>query len=178
MITNLLELQATGLARAFTVIVPLVSILIGIFFRQPIGIYFGLLIPMMDLINRGIKHGLKEYYGDREELPILGRGERPEGAKHCGSFVDVDADGIPTSFGMPSGHAQVALITATFWTLYLYNTYDWDIQNEFAIVILWMICLSVAYSRVHLNCHTIEQVIFGGLLGIIFGSLGYAFSFE
>jgi hypothetical protein len=87
------------------VIVPLVSIIIGILFRQPIGIYFGLLIALMDIVNRGIKHGLKEYYGEHEELPILGRGARPEGAKHCGSFVDVDSDGRPSSFGMPSGHA-------------------------------------------------------------------------
>ena len=178
MSTNLLELQATGLARAFTVIVPLVSIIIGIFFRQPIGIYFGLFIAAMDIVNRGIKHGLREYYGDREELPILGRGVRPEGAKHCGSFIDLDSDGHPSSFGMPSGHAQVALITAMFWTLYLLNTYGWDIQNEFAIMLLWTICLSVAYSRLYLNCHTLEQVIFGGLLGTIFGSLGYAFSFK
>lgn len=59
----------------------------------------------MDVVNRGFKNSLKALYGDREELPILGRGPRPEGAKHCGSFVDADSDGHSNSFGMPSGHA-------------------------------------------------------------------------
>ena len=81
------------------------SVVCGILFRQPISIYFGVLIMILDVVNRGIKHGLKTLYGDREELPILGRGVRPEGAKHCGSFIDPSEDGNPSSFGMPSGHA-------------------------------------------------------------------------
>lgn len=170
---HLLQLQATGLARAFTVIIPFISIISGLLFRQPIGIYFGILIVAMDIVNRGFKHGLKLFYGDREELPILGRGSRPEGAKHCGSFIDIDSDGHPSSFGMPSGHAQMALITAIFWTLYLHNTYGWDAQNVLNMILIWTICISVAYSRVYLKCHTVEQVIVGGLLGIGFGSLGY-----
>ena len=175
---DLFKLQATGLARAFVVIIPVISIVIGIMFRQPIAIYFGLFVSLMDVVNRGVKYGLKAYYGDRETLPILGRGARPEGAMYCGSFVDVDSDGHSTSFGMPSGHAQLAIITAIFWTLYLQNKFGWDIQNGITIGLLWIICVLMAYSRVYLNCHTIQQVIFGGLLGLILGSLGYAFSFE
>jgi len=110
----------------------------------------------MDIVNRFIKNGLKWLYGDREELPLLGRGARPEGAKHCGSFVNVDSDGRPSSFGMPSGHSQVALITAIFWTLYLHNKYGLDTYNVFSMVLLWVICLSIPYSRVVLRCHTVE----------------------
>ena len=173
MITDLLALQAQGLARAFTVIVPATSILLGILFRQNIGIYFGLFIILMDVINRGIKNGLKQLYGDHEELALLGRGARPEGAKHCGSFVDVDSDGRPSSFGMPSGHAQVAFITGIFWTLYLHNKYGLDTQNVFSMILLWSICLGIPYSRVYFRCHTVQQVIVGGLLGLLFGSIGY-----
>ena len=128
----------------------------GILFRSPIGIYFGLFIVLMDIVNRFIKNGLKWLYGDREELSLLGRGARPEGAKHCGSFVNVDSDGRPSSFGMPSGHSQVALITAIFWTLYLHNKYGLDTYNVFSMVLLWVICLSIPYSRVVLRCHTVE----------------------
>jgi membrane-associated phospholipid phosphatase len=44
------------------------------------------------------------------------------------------------------------------------------------IIFLLMITIFISYSRVKVNCHTIEQVILGGVLGIIFGFIFYKIS--
>ena len=41
------------------------------------------------------------------------------------------------------------------------------------ILILSVMGLGIMYSRVYLKCHTIQQVIMGGLLGASFGSMYY-----
>ena len=36
-----------------------------------------------------------------------------------------------------------------------------------------LICLGILYSRWHLKCHTIQQIIFGSISGILFGIAGF-----
>jgi len=37
------------------------------------------------------------------------------------------------------------------------------------------LALFIMYSRVYLNCHTVQQVIIGGLFGILFGTIGFTY---
>ena len=41
------------------------------------------------------------------------------------------------------------------------------------ILLLISIGLGIMYSRIYLKCHTIQQVIIGGLLGSVLGTLYY-----
>jgi membrane-associated phospholipid phosphatase len=163
-----------GLSRAFTIIIPIVSILCGIIFRNIMGIFLGLYVILCDGINHYVKILFKKLYGNKSSYPILGIGERPNGARHCGSFIyEHDLEGIPTSYGMPSGHSQMATLTATFLIMYLLNTFGVNLYNIISIGIILFICIGILYSRFHLKCHTIQQIIVGGLMGILYGIIGY-----
>lgn len=133
-------------------------------------------------------------------LPIIGRGLRPEGAKSCLFTLDnKDAN----SFGMPSGHSQLA------WTLAVYfickiifnfinknkikkiNIDKKDIDKKdidktvIAFDYIWIIlsCILLilfagylSYCRVYIEyCHTIQQVIIGAILGMCGGFIIYYF---
>ncbi len=41
------------------------------------------------------------------------------------------------------------------------------------ISVLFIIALSISISRVYINCHTVQQVIIGGIIGLIIGFLAY-----
>ena len=165
-----------GLARSFPIVIPLTSIIYGIIFNFNIGIFFGIYSYICDLISHNFKIASKKIYGKKERLPILGLGRRPNGAKYCGLFIDENnLEGKSTSFGMPSGHAMMSILTMVFWLSYFYNKNEKNIRTYISMILIIIITLSICYSRIILNCHTIQQVIVGGLFGILFGLIGYHF---
>ena len=119
-------------------------------------------------------------------LPILGRGLRPEGANSCSFILDGKDSKV---FGMPSGHSQLAWTLATyiiFKIIYNFKNKQDKMDKTFLILdYIWIIisCILIiitsfyiSYSRVYIEgCHTIQQVIIGGILGIIGGFLIYYF---
>ena len=114
---------------------------------------------------------------NRLSLPIIGRGPRPLGAKDCSDFIKC-SDRIPISFGMPSGHSQIAWFTVVFLISYITYKYKQDrrrhtriekIKYYISIIALLIIGIAVSYSRVVFKCHTYQQIIIGGLIG---GSVG------
>lgn len=167
-------------------------------------LYVFLAFLIVKLSNWVIKHIIiKPLYAllGQKSLPLLGLGERPPGATSCGVFLD----GLTaTSFGMPSGHSQGAWAIATYIILNLFkpkakpepkdtkpapkdklepkaklapmSNYSlvWKSMSGFSVVLA---AAYISYSRVYIEgCHTIEQVIVGGILGVISGAL--IFSFE
>lgn len=168
-------LAGRGFARAFPFIVPFFSLILGIIFEKMVGIYFCFLAYGLDLLNHTTKGVMRKIYGDIDSFPIIGRGKRPEGARHCGVFVEEDGDGLSTGFGMPSGHAQIAMITMVFWIMYLLENKGHNDRTYMSIGLIVFICLGIVVSRVYLGCHTVQQVIIGSMIGIGFGWLGYKF---
>lgn len=117
-------------------------------------------------------------------LPILGRGIRPENANSCNFLLDgYDSK----TFGMPSGHSQLAWTIATYIIFKIINNFlnNKDEKNKTLIVfsyiwvilscIILIICAGyVSYSRVYIDgCHTIQQVSVGGILGVCGGFIIY-----
>jgi len=116
---------------------------------------------------------------------FLGLGNRPKGANGCAFTLD---NKISTSFGMPSGHSQIAWTVAIYILCRIINNlinnkysntnnsikilnYLWFITS--CILILW-IAFYISYSRVYIEgCHTIQQVIVGGVIGGIGGIIIY-----
>ena len=65
--------------------------------------------------------------------------------------------GIGTSYGWPSGHAQIAV---TLWGLLAY-----ELKNKFAAIGAIIFILLVAFSRMYLGVHDLGDVAAGLLIG-------------
>ena len=68
-----------------------------------------------------------------KSLPLIGIGERPKGAYGCSSFLSVDDiknETLSSSYGMPSGHSQLA------WLIIGYYGYDIFYSNSPFVKIL------------------------------------------
>jgi len=97
--------------------------------------------------------------------PIIGSGERPKNAINCGSFINPYNPFKPSSsYGMPSGHSQLAVAVATYQIL------KHNFKTE-SILFWGAIASTTSISRYTLGCHTPQQVIVGVLLGL---SCGYS----
>ena len=90
---------------------------------------------------------------------VVGYGKRPNGAKNCGVFKD---DKKAISYGIPSGHSQSAMACPSY--ILFNHMYD----NVNVIILLYILGACVMASRVYFNCHTVQQVLVGGLFGVLF----------
>ena len=133
-------------------------------------IYLFIFMILSNLANGVLKYKIVKPIMKDKNYPILGKGTRPKGAANCGIWKDPPGHKT-TSYGMPSGHSQEATGFATYMILknLSYGYALFDIRN----VILSGLAIFIMYSRVYLNCHTIQQVIIGGMIGILFGSIGF-----
>ena len=115
--------------------------------RHSNAIYFLILFWMFanEMLNRLLKDIIQQ--------------PRPEGIDYI-NFWD-----SPTSYGMPSGHEQTAAAAATFIILYFNN----NILSTYAVAQ----SILTGYQRWYYRKHTLEQVIAGGIIGIIMGNVLY-----
>lgn len=176
MLLTKLYSYTVGCLRAFPCIVSLASLLFAVIFQNKVSLLFGIYFLILDILSglfKGVVRSLYSFLGV-ETLPIIGAGKRPNGAKYCGCFIDENnLEGKSTSFGMPSGHSMLAIFTAVFWSLYILENYEDDYKRNISLLVLNVCCILVCLSRVYLNCHTIQQVIVGSIIGFILGNLGY-----
>ena len=98
------------IARGYPII--LIIIVLGHFIgtKNPESLYLLVWLFFVEQLNKVLKLGLKHIFG-KKEIPILGKGERPQEAKDCGCIAN---NKKPTSYGMPSGHSH----TAAFFSVY------------------------------------------------------------
>ena len=133
-------------------------------FIDNIGYYIVFINTITEFINRFLKYGFfKPLFGTN--IPLLGRGSRPKGAKNCGL---IKTNTLSKSYGMPSGNSQLAFTTSTFIILKLYESY-----NVIGMILAGLASIWISYSRVKLNCHTPMQCILGSLIGILIGYTSY-----
>ena len=148
--------------------------------------YLCIIYLLVSISNNLFKRFSKFIYTifNTNSLPILGSGSRPPNAHSCALILD---NSISKSYGMPSGHSQIAWTFATYFLLRIilnwYNKYN--TKNTTQIDYVWLIlscmlilstAIYISYSRVYIEgCHTIQQVIIGGFLGIVSGFLIYYF---
>lgn len=126
--------------------------------------------------------------GKNNEMPIFGLGRRPDGAIDCGSFLNFSKK-PPISYGMPSGHSQLTWAVVSYLLMCIYYNDNLNILEDFTeneelnniytiliTIILLVFGVMVSYSRVVIeNCHTVQQVIIGGIIGVIIGVLTHVF---
>ncbi|UVE18328.1 phosphatase PAP2 family protein [Pseudomonas sp. LS44] len=66
-------------------------------------------------------------------------------------------DRVGESFGLPSGHAQMAVV--------LWLGLAYEMRRAWFWVVCGLICLGVILSRLYLGAHDVEDVLVGALLG-------------
>ena len=149
-----------NLLRAYPQIILLLALL-----SKDIYLFFGILLGGQ--INRVLKYIIvKPLLGDKK-YPIMGSGTRPKGARNCGVWAD-NKNVQPKSYGMPSGHSNVALLFSTYKIMELIEKKS---NNTFLYLVYGLLALIIPYSRLYFKCHTIQQAIAGGIVGSIIGYL-------
>ena len=113
-----------------------------------------------------LKYTFKTLYNllGTDTLPILGRGSRPG---PCITFFSWKTPDL-IAFGMPSGHSQMVWFVAIYLILAIFrNNRELQVATKLIIYsVLVSSAIIISYSRVFIDkCHTIEQVIVGGLIG-------------
>ena len=142
-------------------------LILGWFFMDYIVI--GLL---KNIIFKNLGNYLSNIY-EKIDFPIIGRFKRPEGAANCGCFY-VNETNYSYTQGMPSGHSTLSAFVAVFMYNYIINQYNIKPKYRPIIFIITLsFILYTMYSRVIVNCHTIQQTIIGSLIGGIFGYYYY-----
>jgi membrane-associated phospholipid phosphatase len=118
-------------------------------YETPQHFWYFLATILMNLgINKLLKHWVKE--------------PRPCHTKQLYDFEDYENY---DNYGMPSGHAQVASYTSAYY-FFLKNDVYWLIGSV-GLTILTMI------QRWKYKAHSVEQLVLGSLLGIVFAYIFY-----
>ena len=159
-------------ARAFDIIAILV-LYFSYFFTLNIDfLIFFIGLFLNHRLNDFLKHYVFSEIFGKQDIPLLGKGIRPKGAKHCCSFKPCNPI-YPKSYGMPSGHSQSVGFFSNLGVLFLLENINKNnrVINIFGIFIFTIIMLFIMYSRILFKCHTIEQTIVGSIIGIIFAFL-------
>jgi membrane-associated phospholipid phosphatase len=166
-----------GFYRSIPFILPVLSILFGIIFQHWESLYFGGSIVFVDIfITKSLKNFFKILYDliGVVSLPIIGRGIRPDGATNCGCFINPDTiNQLAVSFGMPSGHSIVAGFLLSFVDIYIKENYKNNTYTYISRILLLLFCISIGLSRIVINCHTIQQVLIGLIIGYYLGFFFY-----
>lgn len=128
-------------------------------------------------IFKTISKKIYNWWGNNN-IPLLGRGSRPEGAENAGYFLKVNRPRAIT-FGMPSGHAQKTAFMTTYLSIKLWESEFSNVSKIIGSSCLTVLAGYVGISRVHVEkCHTINQVYVGYLLGATMGLVTYEFEPE
>lgn len=67
--------------------------------------------------------------------------------------------GVGNSFGMPSGHTQIAVV--------LWFGLAYEIQKKWAWIIAAILVLGISFSRIYLGIHDLEDVLAGFTIGVL-----------
>ncbi|NPV77221.1 MAG: phosphatase PAP2 family protein [Anaerolineae bacterium] len=128
-------LSFLGKEEFFTIIMP--------FLYWCVDARLGLRVSVMLLLSNGFNNILKQtfrtprpFWYDHRVLPLA----------------------VETSFGLPSGHAQ---ISSSVWGLLAFK-----IKKRAVSIIVWTIVFLIGFSRVYLGVHFTSDVIIGWLSGI------------
>ena len=126
--------------------------------------------PIKFLLNGAVSNRILKNYIFKPLLknnsyPFIGTGIRPKNAMNCGIFRDNFFDNkreikISSSYGFPSGHSQSAGYFMAFIHKYFKNS---PIIYYSSLIY----SIYIPYTRIILNCHTIQQIISGYIFGII-----------
>lgn len=148
-----------GFTRAYPLIIVFHTFLNGILYNNHNELFFSIFLLTTDIFNHFLKTFVFRPLFGNKKIPLLGYGTRPQNM-NCGLFINNKES---TSYGLPSGHSQIA------WLFTTHKILNLEEKNYYPIsFVLIGLAILISYSRVYwAKCHTIQQVILGGIFGII-----------
>ncbi len=159
--------------REYPTLVFIIAITIIFFGKRNEGIILFLAFMVSEISNKIFKTCCKKLMKDNS-FPILGKGTRPPVA-----LFQLPQDGKMyktsiSSYGMPSGHSQIAVLFSTYIILRTYHNAALSLPNKLFIYgLMIFLAYYVMYSRVKEYWHTVQQTIVGGTIGAILGYFTY-----
>lgn len=178
------------LARISPVLYPILILFYIGFERSCASYYLLFLFLVTSVLNFGMKNIVfKPLYALFPGLnnTFLNTGKRPKGARLCGDSIVKTVDDA-FSFGMPSGHTQITWTFTTYLLCKLFlastsilpaiihSSISQFISKILIAVMLVGISIYISYSRIYIEgCHTLQQVIVGGLIGVVCGYMGFVY---
>lgn len=159
--------------REYPTILFVIAITIFFFGNQTEGIILFLAFLTSEVLNKILKTKCKSFMGDKS-YPIIGQGKRPDVA-----VFQIPQDGKMyktsiNSYGMPSGHSQLAVLFSTYIILRTYYNNELPFMKKlFIYIFMLFLAWYVLYSRVKEYWHTIQQTVVGGIIGGIMGVITF-----
>ena len=167
-----IEAPVLGFARAYTLFITFGLIMIYFIKHEVNYLFFAGALGFNTIFNQILKDFVFKKIMGSTKYPIFGIGKRPKGATDCGNFINIKSR-KSTTYGMPSGHSSFAAFFAVVTINQILDENYSDNIKMIKISIIVIISGLIMFSRVNLGCHTIQQVIVGGILGTILGYLYY-----
>ena len=164
--------------KASELIMVYVNFFIAIIYGKRQSLFLSVIIILSSSLNYFLKHKIAVplFEANNDNLPFFGQGSRPLNATDCGYFTNCP-NKPAKSFGFPSGHSQFAGINSGFLIkdIIYRNTKDGKfsslkIKHKFSVILLLLFVPIMMFARVYIEkCHTIEQTVFGALIGLFLG---------
>ena len=175
---NLLDRQSPiwNSVRATPVLIPFAGVIMMLMSPSVMagGFTIGAIVtsPLNALLKMLCRWIHYQINGDYKGTTFLGQGPRPVGAKGTGVFLNYPLNKGNT-WGMPSGHSQLAWYVVGFLIgyLFIWRPYQFTTTHKIvATLAVILMALVVSFSRVWVDgVHTVGQVLVGGLIGFVIG---------
>lgn len=134
-------------------------------------IIFIFYIVISILINFILKEYIFRPIMNNNTYKFIGSGIRPDATRNCTNLLDNNI--LISMYGMPSGHSQTLLLICTLLFLKILNEKYSLNKKIIKCLVLFIVTGFLIYERLYYNCHTYQQIIIGGLIGIILGIIGF-----
>jgi len=164
--------------KASELVMVYVNIFISLIYGTRQSLFLSIIIILNSYLNNFLKHTLAvpAFKSNSDYIPIFGQGSRPTGASDCGYFKNCP-NKVATSFGFPSGHSQFAGLQSGFLIKDIIhrNSIDGKFgslknKDKFSVIMLLLFIPIMIFTRVYIEkCHTIQQTIFGAVIGLFLG---------
>lgn len=161
-----------GVYRSYPLMFMIISLILGSVFKLNVLLYLVALIIGSSFVNNRLLKSLLYKLSEIAHLESITL--RPTMCKNSSNFInEFSPNKLSESYGMPSGHSVESMLIGVFLTLYILKTHDKSTKRTVLVCTIIAISLSVCISRVYFGCHTVLQILVGGIFGSLVGYLGF-----
>ena len=150
--------------KFFSIISPIIIFFIIIIYSYilQLGLFPFLLFSFNLFLNYLLKYYFFKPIMNNDYFYFIGFGRRPLNARGC--TLNPFNNNFATSYGMPSNHSQIFGFFLGFINKY-FPIFIINYKLIFGLIISLLL-----FSRFYYNCHTIQQIFIGFLIGIFISS--------
>lgn len=161
-----------GILRSYPLMFTIIAIILSLVYKLNSLVFLIILISITSIVNKLVSKPLLFKLLDILDLKHIAL--RPSGCVNSSNFInELDPTKLSTTYGMPSGHSVESMLISVFLVMYILKYHTNTKKRSLLIGFIILIGCGVCYSRVLLGCHTIPQIIIGGIIGSLCGYYGF-----